>query len=222
MISRSAFTFSVLLFLSFSLINAQEVKINNNFVIESDGTPRLDNSATVFDDLRFDALSIKLSGSSGIAVNLTENTVDFATGADINDYLIASPQMPHALKFQTKIYPHIHFFQAMNAVPNFAIQYRWQSNSLSKTTAWTALKCNTAVFTYTGGTILQIATTTDGITPPVDQKISDICQFRVIRDTKNGLGLSFGADPYNATAGVLSFDCHFEIDTQGSRTQYAK
>jgi len=205
-----------------NLLTAQnEVKINSNFVVQSDGTPRLDGPATVWDDVKFDALSLKQSGS-GISVNTTEGTVDYTTGADVSDFLIVSPQFPHAMKAGSTVYPHIHWTQVQGNVPNFAIQYRWQINGTTKTTAWTALKCNTAVFTYVSGTLNQICSTASGITPPAGYGISDILQMRIIRDTKNELSLSYAADPYTATVGVLSVDVHCELDSFGSATQFAK
>ena len=189
--------------------------------IDADGTIVFVGAATVFDDVKFDALTLQQQGT-GVSVNPTESTVDYLTSANHLDYMIASPQLPHAMKAGSVIQPHIHFTQAQNTMPNFALQYRWQINGGAKTTAWSAVKCNTPAFTYVSGSLNQIAKTVSGITPPNGYNISDIVQFRVIRDTANGLSLSYGADPYTATVGVLSFDCHVEIDTLGSHSEYTK
>lgn len=194
----------------------------NNTTIEADGTIKFNGAATVFDDVKFDALSLQKSGP-GIDFNLVESTVDYLTTANQADYMIASPQFPHAMKAGSVVQPHIHFTQSQTGMPNWALQYRWQKNGGVKTTAWTALKCNTPAFTYPGtGSINQIAKTVSGITPPSGYNISDILQVRVIRDTANGLGLSYGSDPYGAVASVLSFDVHVELDSFGSHSEYTK
>jgi hypothetical protein len=52
--------------------------------------------------------------------------------------------------------------------------------------------------------------------------LSDILQVRVIRDTDNASGLFAGNDPYTATVGAINFDVHYQVDTNGSRQEYAK
>lgn len=193
----------------------------NNTTIEADGTIKFNGTATVWDDVKFDALSLQQTGS-GISVNTAESTVDYLTSANQADYMIASPQFPHAMKAGSNVFPHIHWTQTQANVPNFAIQYRWQINGGAKTTAWTAIKCNTTAFTYVSGSLNQICKPAAGITPPVGYNISDILQMRIIRDTTNALGLAYGADPYTATVGVLSVDVHCELDGFGSRTEYTK
>lgn len=193
----------------------------NNLTIGSNGTLKYNGTATVFDDVKFDALTLVSSGP-GVSLNSTELTVDFTSSANDSDFLVAAPQLPHAWKIGSNVFPHIHFTQAQNAIPNFAIQYRWQLNGGIKTTAWTALKCNTTVFTYVSGSLNQICKTATSITPPGGSGISDIIQFKIIRDTTNALGLTFGADPYTGTVGVLSFDIHIELDSNGSESEYTK
>ena len=194
---------------------------SDNTTIEADGTIKFNGAATVFEDVKFDALTLLATGP-GISINTAESSVDYTAAANNLDYLMASPQLPHAYRSGSTIQPHIHFTQAQNNIPNFALQYRWQINGGTKTTAWTAIKCNIPAFTYTSGSINQIAKTAAGVTPPVGYNISDIIQFRVIRDTSNALGLAYAADPYTATVGVISFDCHVELDGVGSRSEYTK
>ena len=217
--------FSFLFVLCFALIvfnvNSQEVKINTNFVVEDDGTTRLDNTATVFDDMFGDISKVKVRGS-GLSLNELENTIDFLISADTDDYAIVVYQMSHKWKMGSTIYPHIHWVQEENKVPNFLIQYRWQKNGEAKTTTWTNYKCNTtSAFTYDGGSLNQI-TRGSGLTPPTGFGISDIIQIRIIRDSSNGSTVFSGNDPYTQTVSISSVDCHIEIDTQGSRGEYSK
>lgn len=189
--------------------------------IERDGTVKMVGNATVFDDVVQDAVNIKSTGV-GVSVNTTELTVDFLTTADNDDFLYCNVQLPHARKYTSQIYPHLHFFQTENNMPNWAILYRWQVLGAAKTTGWTALKMNTPAITYTSGTIHQLAATASGIAAPVGDGLSDVIQFKIIRDTANQLGLGYAADPFTTTAAVLQFDVHVEKDTIGSRQLYIK
>ena len=200
---------------------AQEVKINTNLAVEADGTLRMDGAATVFDDMFGDITKVKVKGS-GLLLNDTENTIDFTPSANLSDYAIVVYQMSHKWKMGTAIYPHFHWVQESNSVPNFLIQYRWQENGKAKTTDWAYYKCNTAsAFSYTSGSLNQI-THGSGLTPPADYGISDVIQIRILRDTGNASGVFSGNDPYSGTVSISSVDCHFEIDTEGSRSEYTK
>jgi len=200
---------------------AQEVKINTNLVIESDGTIRANGAATVFDDMFADITKVKVQGQ-GLTSNVTELTIDFTSSSDLLDYAIVVYQMSHKWKAGSPIYPHFHWVQQSANVPNFLIQYRWQKNGQSKTTAWTNYKCNTSnAFNYSTGSLNQITYGAE-ITPPSGYGISDVIQVRILRDTQNESTIFTGVDPYSGTVAVSSVDFHFEIDTEGSRTEYVK
>lgn len=186
-----------------------------------DGTFIMNGSARTWRDELGDALGLRSQGP-GVSLNLTELTQEFATNSDLNDYLYKNLQTNHDRDPLERIYPHIHFFQDRNSIPNFLFEYRWQINGGTKTTAWTRLKCNNLAFPYTSGTLHQIAATAAGILPPPGSTLSDIIQFRVLRDNSNASGLFSGADPYNAAVGVLSFDVHICSNTIGSNDQYTK
>lgn len=187
----------------------------------SNGTMKMYGDATVYDDVTYDAIGLQKQGP-GISDNFPEGCVEFLTTANQADYLIINAQLPHARKNGVNVYPHIHFWQAQNTIPNFAIQYRWQVSGGAKTTAWTARKCNTLAFTYTSGTINQIAYVDGGVAPPSGDTISDIFQWRVLRDTTNALGLTYGADPYTTTVQIMQCDIHIQKDDLGSETEYGK
>lgn len=55
------------------------------------------------------------------------------------------------------------------------------------------------------GTIHQISRTVAGITPPGGSTISDIVQFRILRDTTNASGEFGGADTYPPCRGCVVF-----------------
>lgn len=188
---------------------------------DADGTLTMTGAATVWEDLSAPTVGLHVSGT-GVSQNLTEAQTEYTTSATLNDYAVASCQLPHSWKVGSVVYPHIHWMQTTSAVPNFLLQYRWQTNGGAKVTSWTPIKCNTAAITYTSGTMANIAKTASGITPPAGASLSDIIQFRIIRDNANTSTLFAGADPVAATASIISFDLHFERDTLGSRTEYTK
>jgi hypothetical protein len=187
---------------------------------DSTGHQTMVGNARPWRDQVNDALGIKQNGND-VTTNSTESTVEFSTTADLNDYLHVNIQLNHDKDLTSSIYPHIHFFQDQNAVPNFLLQYRWQVDLASKTTAWTNLKCNTLAVSYTAGTINQIAYA-NPISVPVGSTLSDIVQFRVIRDNANTSTVFSGADPYSGAVGITSFDIHFQINSLGSDEQYSK
>jgi hypothetical protein len=198
-----------------------DTSAGNYSQFELDGTLKFNGTACVFVDLLGDTTSLQQTGT-GVARNTAENTVEFITAANLSDYLYANYQVNHFWKPGSVVFPHIHFEQANNNMPNFLIRYRWQINGGTKTTAWTDYKCNTPVFTYVSGTLNQIAKGAAGITPPVGYSISDNIEIRAFRDNANTSTLFTGADPYTGTVGLTSIDIHVEIDTVGSRGEYTK
>jgi hypothetical protein len=168
-----------------------------------------------------DALSLRSIGTR-VTQNASESTVEFTSlAAAATDYLFLNVQLNHDKDLAASIYPHIHFFQESNAVPNFLLQYRWQVNGGSKVTSWTNLKCNTLAVAWGSGTRNNIAYSSP-ITVPAGTTLSDIVQFRICRDTANVSTLFAGADPYSGTVGITAFDVHFMINSFGSDTEYTK
>jgi hypothetical protein len=191
----------------------------NNTTVEPDGSLIFNGAATVFDDLGGDAIDLQQSGP-GISLNLAEAQVEYLATSDLSDYMVKAVQLSHAWKVGSVVYPHVHWMQTTSSVPNFLLQYRWQRTGEAKVTSWTNLICNTAALSYSSGTIHNIAHTAAGITPPAGADISDIIQFRILRDTANTSAAFAGADPVAATVAVISFDVHVEKDRVGSRSEY--
>lgn len=186
-----------------------------NYVnIAADGTLTLVGDARTFDDVFVDAYNLEPTGL-GVSLNAEDGVIEFIHAAQVTDYCSANTQFRHNRALVENVEPHIHFFQAEDAVPNFMMYYRWQKNGDAKATAWTPYKCNTLVHAYTEGTIHQVAEG-EGITPPEGTALSDVLQLRICRDHDNASTLFAGEDPYTATVGVLSVDIHYEIDALGS------
>jgi hypothetical protein len=174
---------------------------------------RYGNARTELDEVS-SAIALKVQGT-GITTNLVEQTQDFLVNADLNDYLISSTQLNHDRDLTAIIDPHIHFWQTSANIPNFLLQYRWQKNNETEVSTWTNLVCRTPKWTYTSGKLHQMLFSVSGITPPTGTKMSDIVQFRVIRDNANTSTLFPSADPVAATVQVMSFDVHKICDKLG-------
>jgi hypothetical protein len=188
--------------------------------IDTNGHQEMFGNARPWRDENTDALTLQRTGT-GLSANLTEGVVEFTTLADLSDYALKNVEMNHDKDINSDIYPHIHFFQNNNNAPNFLLQYRWQIGESAKTTAWTSLKCNTLFSTYVSGTLNQMAYSSP-ITPPAGVKLSDIVQFRIIRDNDNDSTLFAGSDPYTGTVGILYFGVHFMVNSIGSDEQWVK
>ena len=186
-------------------------------------TGTLELTDTVWDDWQGAlASNVKVNPSAHIVQDDTEASITFKTTCDTGDYIYMNPQMSHRWKLGTAIHPHLHWWQTTAAQPNWLVQYRWQRNGQAKTTVWTDCPLTVNTYTWSTGTLCQITDATTPITPPADYSLSDIIQFRVIRDVANDSGEFDGAESNSVDADALSFDYHFEIDTMGSREEYVK
>lgn len=221
--SGAALTSSnIILALGYVPVNPTYFGIAPNYTsFDSDGTLHSNGNATTWRDEISDILLLKQTGS-GVSINSSESTVEFTSSANLSDYLYVNVQLNHDRKLTSGIDPHIHWFQSSVKVPNFLLQYRWQVLGGTKVTSWTNLRCNYTAFTYTSGNLNQVCSPLNLLMPPVDTMVSDIVQFRILRDTTNASTLFTGTDPLTGIASLLSFDVHIECDTLGSKAEYTK
>jgi len=231
MISRSTFTLSVLLFLCFSLTNAQEVKINNNFVIESDGTPRLDGNASVFDDLMvYPDATTKGASNAPTWTKFTSNGGSqgvFLWGFDplTEQELYFTVQIPHKYKLGTPLYPHVHW-TTLTGIPNgsnvvWGLEYNIIKIGEVFSSTTTIITTNSIISSIgTPKSVRQhlISPFPDiaAGTAPNDIDISSVIMCRLYRIAGDS------RDTFASPVFLLGFDFHYEIDTEGSRTQYTK
>lgn len=194
---------------------------DHNTMFDSSGHQTMEGNARPWRDELGDAISLQQTGP-GISRNAAEATVDYSTVANLADYLYTNVQLNHDKDLTANIYPHIHYIQNSSNVPNFLLRYRWQVDGGTWSTSWNNIICNNTAHAYTAGsTIHQIAYTTS-ISAPVNAHLSDIVQFRVIRDTTNATALFTGIDPYTETVSISAFDVHFQINSLGSDNEFTK
>jgi hypothetical protein len=193
----------------------------NNAKIDAGGHLEFEGTGTNFDDMNADALSVQVQGV-GVSRDPAESCVTFATTADLNDYAYANFQFSHSRKNGADVYPHVHYWQDNDNLPNFLIQYRWQINGEAKDATWKNYPLDLAAFDWVSGTLVQIAYNSAGITPPAGDDVSSILQLRLYRDNDNDSGQFAGADPYTGSVSVVFIDVHYERDSVGSDLQYEK
>lgn len=164
----------------------------------------------VWEDLRFPATRIRQGATTKPDFDTTNIGLLFPQN-NSNEIAYIIAQMPHAMKSESNIRPHIHFVQTSALEPVFKIDYRWYNNGENPSGAFTTLTCNSAEFTYTSGDFAQICSFPEidgsGITD-----VSSILDIKLYRDD-------------NIVAGdvlLKEFDIHYQIDQIGSRGEFIK
>lgn len=241
---KPIFTFFVLilfLFGVFSTTQGQEVKINTNMAVEADGTMRMDGAATTFTDLMVypDATS---RGSSkapvwgGVSATAFKNNGSGSQGVFLwmfsglsgtEQELYFTVQLPHGYKVGSSIFPHVHWTTAAGTLAAL-------SGSPQGTNVVWGLEYSTIAIggNFPNTTII----TSNYIIPPITSLTGTAQHLITPLGTISGSGLSIStvlvcrlfrmvdnaADTFTNEAGLLGIDFHYEMDTQGSRTEYVK
>ena len=121
-------------------------------------------------------------------------------------------QFPHARKNGSNIRPHVHWIQESADEAVWKMDYRWYKNGDSVPATWTTLTCDSPVFTYTSGTMLQICAFPEIDGSAIDE-VSSIIDIRLYRDD----------DVVSGDVLLKEFDIHYQIDqTLGSRQEFIK
>lgn len=205
-------------------VSAQEVKINSNLVIESDGTLRMDGDAGVWDDLRV-PLSEPSTGT------IKPDWAAFPYGASgsnpfLNwfkptgiDEMYFVVQLPHDWDEGTTIKAHIHWVPSENGasgptVPRWGLQYSWINHGethSSYTTVYGTTTVNSEVLVKDRMYITPLGTIAG-----TGRKISSMLICRIFRDGNDS------SDNFAGKAGALEVDFHYQKNTVGSRQEYLK
>ncbi|MHC1733886.1 MAG: hypothetical protein AB9888_17885 [Bacteroidales bacterium] len=219
----------IILPLTLQSLAAQDVRINNNMVIEADGTFRLDNTATVWNDLMVfpDATTKGGSNPPEWGTAFMRNAGGTSMGVYLwmfapnqEEELHFTVQIPHDYKEGTALYPHVHWTTATGTPSGsnvvWGLEYTLIAvggsfpSTVILTTNTLVPECGTpsgtaqhliSPFTYVSGAGLGI---------------SSILVCRLYREVGNT------SDTFPNAVGLLGFDLHYEQDTQGSRDQWTK
>ncbi len=211
------------------LMTAQDVKINSNMVIEADGTLRLDNTATVWNDLMVFPDATTKGGSNPPewgqafkknAVGTSQGVYLWMFSPTIEEELYITVQIPHDYKVGSDLHPHVHWTTVTGTPSGSNVVWGLEYTLVAVGGTFP----NTVIIT--SNTLIPECGTPSGtgqhlISPfsPVSGAglgISSVLICRLFRAPGDA------AATFPNTVGLLGFDIHYEQDTQGSRTQWTK
>lgn len=216
-----------------NMVVAQEVKINTNLVVESDGTFRMDGAATVWDDVmvypdattRGGSVSPVWGGALGVAfkknaAGTSQGVFLWMFSASTEQELYFTVQIPHSYKVGTTLYPHVHWTTytgtptGTNVVWGLEYSVIAIAGSFPTTTTLTANAVISLIGTPsgTGQHIITPLGTING----TGLGISTIIICRLYRATGDA------NDTFANETGLLGMDFHYEKDTEGSRREFIK
>lgn len=223
--------FAVALFLlsgAAGVISSQEVQINTNLVIESDGTVRMDSSATVWNDLMvYPDATTKGGANPPEWSTVFKNDGAGSTGVYLwmfsstkEEELHFTVQIPHDYKLGSVLYPHIHWTTVTGTPSGTNVVWGLEYTVISvggTFAATTILKSNSTLAnigtpTGTGQHLVSEFAPING----TNLNISSVIVCRLFRATGDP------ADTFANDTGLLGFDLHYEQDTYGSRQLWIK
>jgi len=208
-----------------STIQALTGKFGNSSdycLASSDGIKFFGQASQWHDELQSLLFQQYSNPAADIILNSTEGYVTFTQPCNLSDFAIMNIQINHGWKVGSPIYPHLHWWQNSSDLPNWLIQYRWQNNGRPKQSTWSNVARQTQVYAFVAGSTINQITTFGAITPTSDATLSDIIQFRLLRDGDNDSSAFASTDPLSGNASALNFDVHVEIDMLGSNEEYIK
>ena len=130
---------------------------------------------------------------------------------DPDEILYLTFQIPHFWRYDSIIYPHVHWHQSADQNVTWKIDYRWTNLSDAVSGTWTTYVMDQPAVEYTAGTIHQLSAGTEGI-DGTGKALSSELQVKLYRDD----------NVYTGDAPATMFDIHIEIDSFGSELQFTK
>jgi len=168
------------------------------------------DSYTGWDDLRFPFTQAKRG--SNLKPDFDEDNVGLLFPQNnANEKIFIIGQLPHEYKYGTDIHVHVHWLQEQAAFPTWVFEYKVIEIGSAPPALFTQTTANDGAITYTSGSIHQLTelATIDG--SAIDS-VSAIVLMRFWRDDNDVTG--------DVTAWELDF--HYQYDSVGSGTEYAK
>jgi hypothetical protein len=228
---------SLTLILLFNLLGfasqsaAQEVKINANLVVESDGTVRMDNDATVWDDIMVFPDATTKGGSKapvwgGASANAfkkngsSQGVFLWMFSSSTEQELYFTIQIPHGYKLGSTLYPHVHWTTATGTPSGTNVVWglEYAVAPIGGTYPNTTIQTGNSVIPVIGsptGTGQHIITPL-GTISGTNLGISTVLVCRLYRSVGDA------NDTFGYEVGLLGFDIHYEKDTEGSRQEFIK
>jgi hypothetical protein len=198
--------------------------LTNGMSFASDGSPVLNGTATVFNDLVSPGTAGYSASTNPPALSTFLASIQCYFFGDISNQanehqVFFAVQMPHDWKDGSTIYPHIHWSpqSSVNGSVVWGFEYTWANY---ESAAPAAFPDRTIIYTpaaaASSGDNDKHFITSFGSVSGSGKKISSILICRLFRNSSNAL------DTYAGSAAMLSFDIHYEIDGMGSREIFTK
>lgn len=198
----------------------------NGMVFQNDGSILLIGTATNWDDF---VVSPAVGKNSGGAVPGWSAFVDNIFAHKFEDTktqsLDFSIQLPHSYKPGSTLYPHIHWSPMTAAGTTrvlWQITYQWVNYGAAYN-GTTSTNITGYTLANEGSPARSLVQYESCITPigagitGTGMNISSILMCKLTR-----LGSNTVEDNYTGDAAILSIDFHYEVDSFGSKTQFAK
>lgn len=200
----------------FIISNTGDITVFGNFYLN--GSFRLVNDGTSFEDLMFPATGINPSGDPAAPV-LDNNNGWLQFDPTIQQVVAIQVQLPHRWKEGSPIFPHIHWSKSDYTSGNvvWLLEYKWIPIGENMDSNWSVLKISTpspdtpdtnTARKHLISSFPQIDTTNKQISDMLITKVS-----RLATDIE---------DTYASTALMFQFDIHYEIDSFGSNVEFVK
>ena len=219
----------MLLAVTSQMMRSQDVKINSNMVIEADGTLRLDNAATVWNDLMVfpDAMTKGGSYPPEWGPPFMKNPGGTSQGVCLwmfapnqEEELYITVQIPHNYKLGTDLHPHVHWTTAAGTPSGSNVVWGLEYTIVAVGGTFpntVTIRKNTLIpeCGTPSGTAQHLIS---GFSPVSGSwlGISSVIICRLFRAAGDA------ADTFPNDVGLLGFDIHYEQDTQGSRDEWIK
>ncbi len=198
----------------------------NNTYIANDGSLSYEGTATRYDDLRVPVTSLKEKGLKmpewGVFTNNgagSEGVYTFWFDKNTEEELFFTVQMPHAWKEGSDLHPHVHWVSKISGAGTvgWGLEYTW-INVLDVFGNSTIIYGDTMIGGDTSVVGFKHYITPLGTINGGGKTLSSMLVCRIFRDATS----SNSTDSFGVDVGMLQFDFHFEIDSDGSNAEYTK
>lgn len=200
------------------------IKIGDGLELRSNGITLVD---TVWDDLRVPVFSTKLGGTKDPDLakvfdngSSSQGVFTYLFDASTEEELYFAVQIPHGWKYETSLYPHVHWFPIANGSAgqkvSWGLEYTiCEAGSVFGNTS--IIYGDTSMPNETLVAKTHYITEFSEISLTGIDSVSAMLLCRVFRDAA-GTG---GTDDYANDAALLEIDFHYESDRIGSDNKYS-